>query len=479
MTTLRLPGTLAEVQHSPEGAHVGAFFDLDGTLVAGYTAAALATARRKEGDYSFGDAIRSLRPLLAFARGRVEFADMVQASNQGLAGRPLEEITALGEAVFESRVSDLIYPEMRRIVAAHQQRGHTVVLCSSAMQLQVEPVAEYLGVDHVLCNRYETDEDDRLTGRVIEPVIWGPTKSYAVQEFATDHDISLRASYFYADGDEDVPLMYHVGNPRPTNPGKELGRIAARRGWPVVRLASRGSGGLGGMVRSAAAIWSLGATAAAGVAVGVTTLDKRRALNVMMQTYPQLVLTLNGVALNVRGREHLNTRPAVFVFNHRTNLDPFMMSALVGRDFTGVAKKELEKHPIMGPVGRVIDLAFVDRSGGANDIESLHRVEELAAKGLSIVIAPEGHRYDTSTVGPFKKGAFRMAMTAGLPIVPVVFRNAEDISGRNSTTFHAGTVDVIVGAPIDTSGWELADLAANIDEVRQWYVDTLTDWPEE
>ena len=69
MTTLRLPGTLAEVQHSPEGAHVGAFFDLDGTLVAGYTAAALATARRKEGDYSFGDAIRSLRPLLAFARG--------------------------------------------------------------------------------------------------------------------------------------------------------------------------------------------------------------------------------------------------------------------------------------------------------------------------------------------------------------------------------------------------------------------------
>ncbi len=478
MTTMRLPGTIAEVQHSPEGAQVGAFFDLDGTLVAGYTAAALTTARRKEGEFTLADSLRSLVPLLAFARGKVGFADMVQATNRGLAGRNVDDLTELGQKVFESRISDLIYPEMRRIVAAHQERGHTVVLCSSALQLQVEPVAEYLGVDHVLCNRFELDDNRRLTGRVVEPVIWGPTKSYAVQEFASAHAISLRDSYFYADGDEDAPLMYHVGKPRPTNPGKELARIAQRRGWPIVRFSSRG-GGLMGPVKSAAAIWSLAATATAGVTVGLATLDKRRALNVMTENYPRFLLTVNGVTLNVHGREHLDTRPAVFIFNHRTNLDTVMVSALVGRDFTGVAKKELEKHPFVGPVGKVMDVAFVERGGRAQDIESLRRIEELTAKGLSIIIAPEGHRFDTATVGPFKKGAFRMAMSAGLPIVPLIFRNAEDISGRNSTSFHAGQVDVIIGAPIDTADWELRDLDAHIATVRQLYVDTLTDWPQE
>lgn len=478
MTTMRLPGTLAEVQHSPEGAHVGAFFDLDGTLVAGYTAAALTTARRKEGDFTLADSLRSLVPLLAFARGKVGFADMVQASNRGMAGRHVDELTELGQKVFESRISDLIYPEMRRIVAAHHERGHTVALCSSALQLQVEPVAEYLGVDHVLCNRFELDDDGRLTGRVVEPVIWGPTKSFAVQQFASEHGIALRDSYFYADGDEDAPLMYHVGKPRPTNPAKELSRIAHKRGWPVVRLSSRG-GGLMGPVKSATAIGSLAAAAGVGVALGLATLDKRRAINVMTENYPRFLLAMNGVTLDVRGREHLDTRPAVFIFNHRTNLDTVMVAALVGRDFTGVAKKELEKHPFVGPVGKVMDVAFVERGGRASDIESLHKVEELAAKGLSIVIAPEGHRFDTATVGPFKKGAFRMAMSAGLPIVPIIFRNAEDISGRNSTSFHAGCVDVIVAAPIDTAAWELTDLDDNIAAVRQLYIDTLTEWPQE
>lgn len=478
MTSMRLPGTIAEVQHSPAGPHVGAFFDLDGTLVAGYTAAALTTARRKEGEFTFTDSLRSLVPLLAFARGKVGFADMVQASNKSMAGRQVDDLTELGQKVFDSRISDLIYPEMRRIVLAHQQRGHTVVLCSSALQLQVEPVAAYLGVDHVLCNRFELDDERRLTGRVVEPVIWGPTKSYAVQEFAADHDIDLRDSYFYADGDEDIPLMYHVGKPRPTNPGKELARTAQRRGWPVVSFSSRGSG-LMSPVKSAAAIWSLAATAAVGSTIGLATLDKRKALNVMTKNYPRFLLAVNGVTLDVRGREHLETRPAVFIFNHRTNFDTVMVSALVGRDFTGVAKKELESNPFVGPLGKVMDVAFVERGGRAQDIESLRKIEELTAKGLSIIIAPEGHRFDTATVGPFKKGAFRMAMSAGLPIVPLIFRNAEDISGRNSTSFHAGQVDVIVGDPIDTAAWDLQDLDANIAAVRQLYVDTLTDWPQE
>jgi putative phosphoserine phosphatase/1-acylglycerol-3-phosphate O-acyltransferase len=93
------------------------------------------------------------------------------------------------------------------------------------------------------------------------------------------------------------------------------------------------------------------------------------------------------------------------------------------------------------------------------------------------MIAPEGTRVDTTSVGPFKKGPFRMAMAVGIPIVPIVIRNAEIIAARNSTTMNPGTVDVAVFPPISVSDWTVDTLADRIAEVRQLFVDTLADWP--
>ena len=82
-------------------------------------------------------------------------------------------------------------------------------------------------------------------------------------------------------------------------------------------------------------------------------------------------------------------------------------------------------------------------------------------------------------MGPFKKGPFRIAMSAGIPIVPIVIRNAEVISARDSTTFNPGTVDVVVYPPIPVDDWTVENLSDSIAEVRQLYLDTLKDWPHE
>jgi Phosphoserine phosphatase len=119
-------------------------------------------------------------------------------------------------------------------------------------------VARYLGIDHVVCNRFVVDEHGVLTGEVQRPVIWGTSKATSVQKFAAEHGVDLRSSYFYADGDEDLSLMYLVGNPRPVNPGPRLTKVAERRGWPILRFSSRGGGGPLGRVRNLAAIGSLG-----------------------------------------------------------------------------------------------------------------------------------------------------------------------------------------------------------------------------
>jgi putative phosphoserine phosphatase/1-acylglycerol-3-phosphate O-acyltransferase len=299
-----------------------------------------------------------------------------------------------------------------------------------------------------------------------------------VQRFAAEHDIDLKDSYFYADGDEDVALMYLVGNPRPTNPEGKMAAVAKRRGWPILRFNSRGPVGLRRQLRTLAGFGSMFPVAAGAVGVGVLTRNRRRGVNFFTSNFSQLSLAIAGVHLNVIGEENLTAqRPAVFIFNHRNQVDPVITGALVRDNWVGVGKKELQKDPVMGTLGRLLDGVFIDRDDQAAAVEMLHEVEDRARRGLSIVIAPEGTRVDTTEVGPFKKGPFRIAMAAGVPIVPIVIRNAELVAARNSTVINPGTVDVAVFPPLSVQDWTLDTQPERIAEVRQLYLDTLANWP--
>src|ERR1700761_3691633 len=367
---------------------------------------------------------------------------------------------------------------MRELVRAHLARGHTVVLSSSALTIQVAPVAKFLGIVNTLTNKFETNDDGILTGDVVKPILWGPGKASAVQKFAGENGIDLKDSYFYADGDEDVALMYLVGNPRPTNPEGKMAAVAKRRGWPILRFSSRSGGGITAQLRTLAGVGSVVPVAAGALGIGLLTRSRRRGVNFFTSTWSQLLLAASGVHLNVIGAENLTAeRPAVFIFNHRNQADPVIRGALVRDNWIGVGKKELARDPIMGTLGKLLDGVFIDRDDATAAVESLHTVEDRARNGLSIVIAPEGTRVDTTEVGPFKKGPFRIAMAVKIPIVPIVIRNAEIVAARNSTTINPGTVDVAVFPPIPVTDWTLETLPDHIAEVRQLYLDTLANWP--
>ncbi|HEY5857657.1 MAG TPA: HAD-IB family hydrolase [Aldersonia sp.] len=480
MSDLRLPGSVAEVEASPPGPEIGAFFDLDGTIVAGYTVTAMTQERIRRGEIGFGEIGTLLQGLVAYSLGRLEFDEMIRASVAALRGREMSDLDELGERLFEQKTSKLVYPETRELVRAHLDRGHTVVLSSSATSIQVDPVARYVGIDDVLCNRFDVDEDGLLTGHVHEPILWGPGKADAVQKFAAEHDVDLSRSYFYADGDEDVALMYLVGNPRPTNPGSRLTAVANKRGWPILRFSSRGQDSRIANLRLLAGLATGVPIVAGAIGLGLLSRSKRRGVNLLTSTWPGLMLYTNGVSLNVIGEENLDkARPAVFIFNHRNMVDAIIVGALVKENYTGVAKKELESDPIAGNVGKLMDVAFIDRSDRESAVEALKGIEELAAKGISIVIAPEGTRNDKpNEVGRFKKGAFRIAMSAGIPIVPVVIRNADIVAARDSATMNPGTVDVVVKPPISVADWTLDNLDEKIAEVRQIFLDALANWPK-
>jgi HAD superfamily hydrolase (TIGR01490 family) len=241
MTAAPPPDPVAEIAASPSGPQVGAFFDLDGTLVDGFTATAHAGDRIRRRQARIGEVLGVIEASMRYRFGRMQFERLMTRAAGYLRGESLAELDEVGERLFVERVAVRVFPYMHEIVQAHQQRGHTVVLSSSALTIHAEPVARFLGITHVLCNHFELDEDGRLTGRIAKPVIWGTGKATAVERFCVGNDVDLQRSYFYADGDEDAALMILVGHPRPVNPRSGLAAIATEKGWPILRVASTGN----------------------------------------------------------------------------------------------------------------------------------------------------------------------------------------------------------------------------------------------
>lgn len=229
---------LAEIAETGPGARVGAFFDLDGTLVDGFTATAHAGDRIRRRQARIGEVLGVVEAAMRYRFGRMQFERLLIRAAGYLRGESIGDLDEVGERLFVQHITSRVYPLMREVVRAHQQRGHTVVLSSSALTIHAEPVARSLGITRVLCNHFELDDRGVLTGGIVKPVVWGAQKATVVQQFCADSGIDLGQSFFYADGDEDVALMSVIGRPRPVNPRAGLAAVAAEHGWPVLQVVS-------------------------------------------------------------------------------------------------------------------------------------------------------------------------------------------------------------------------------------------------
>jgi len=461
------------VADSPRGPKVAAFFDLDRTLVAGFSANAFFQERLLSGRMSPRELGQSLRGVANFAAGRTGFSGLMTATAAAYRGMAESVLVELGEEVFVKHLATQIYPESRALVRAHLDRGHTVAVVSSATRYQARPAARDLGIEHVLCTRLEL-EDGVFTGRVIHPTCWGEGKSIAARDFAAGREIDLAQSYFYTDSADDLPLLEAVGNPRPLNPDRRLTGIAAERGWPIRRFDSRGTPGALDVLRTGLVYASAISTAWTGLGTALLNNSRRQAVNLMMTTFGELGTALSGIDLQVEGEQHLwSQRPAVFVFNHQSGIDALLVMKLLRRDVVGVAKREVRANPIFGPLFAAAGTVFIDRANREKAIEALRPAVDALERGFSIAIAPEGTRSPTPRIGRFKKGAFHIAMQARVPVVPIVFRNALDALPKGGAIVRPATVEAVVLRPIPTTSWTLATLDEEIARIRDRFVDVL------
>jgi putative phosphoserine phosphatase / 1-acylglycerol-3-phosphate O-acyltransferase len=467
---------IAAIKAGPKGPDIGAFFDFDGTLIDGYSATAYFTDRLRRREMRLEEAAEIVRVLWRGDMDEREFADVMSKAVVKLAAHPEQQVAELWSRLFREKIARLLFPEAWSLVKAHQKMGHTVAIATSATRYQAAPIAGELRIEHLLCTRAIV-RDGRLTGGVEGAPLWGAGKAAAVCDFAKAHRIALSRSHAYANGNEDIAFLKTVGHATAVNPKPALIEVAHREGWTILRFPSRRASAAT-LARSLGAYCVLATTSLGGLAYALATGKRRRAAELVGAISSDIMLAITGIEVEVQGEHHLWAhRPALFLFNHQSTLDGYVLLTLLRRGFTGIAKKEAANMPLLGQILRALDFAFIDRSNTRSAKEAMQPAVDRIRHGMSVVIAPEGTRSLTPRLGQFKKGAFHIAMQAGVPVVPVVIRNSYEVMARGSRLFRPGIVQVCVLPAIDVTKWTIEGLDRHVADVQGLFQRTLDDWP--
>ncbi|MHC1562821.1 1-acylglycerol-3-phosphate O-acyltransferase [Actinomycetospora sp. C-140] len=398
--------------------------------------------------------------------------DAVRRLVASWAGHGEDAVARRARAVLRDDLGAAVRPEMWALVAEHRRAGHHVVLCGHAPRPVLAPLAEDLGADELVATEVVV-RDRVLSGEVEGPVLLddaGKEKAQAVAAALAGRP----PAFVYAGGGAEALL---TGGEHPMLVGPAPDDLDV----PVLPVEPRG-GTLatpGDVLRTAGFYGAFLGAAGTAAAVGLARGSRRHMVDLACSVTGDLGLALAGIDVEVTGAEHLwSARPCVFVFNHQSKIDVALLMKLLRGGFTGVAKAEAASIPLWGAMFSLAGVAFVDRGNTAQAKEALEpAVRKLRDEGWSLAIAPEGTRSPTPRLGRFKKGAFHIAMQAGVPMVPIVIHDAGEVMWRGHQTLRGGTVHVDVLPPVDTSRWTVATMNDHVADVRARFVETLEGAP--
>jgi 1-acyl-sn-glycerol-3-phosphate acyltransferase len=159
-------------------------------------------------------------------------------------------------------------------------------------------------------------------------------------------------------------------------------------------------------------------------------------------------------------------RPYVAVSNHESYADIFLISHLPW-EMKWLSKEEVFRIPFMGWMMRMAGDIGVKRGQAASRAHALEQIRDRLRKGVSVMVFPEGTRSPTDEMLPFREGAFRAAIEAGAPVLPIVVAGTRHAMARGSLVFNNATAEARVLEPIETAGMTMKDMPRLRNEVRQ------------
>lgn len=213
-----------------------AIFDLDNTLLGG------------DSDYLWGQFLveqglvdgehyerENQRFYKAYEAGTLDIYEYQAFMLRPLAGRPLPELRAWRERFMEEKIQPILLPKAEELLYRHRAAGDLLLIITATNRFITAPIAERLGVPHLLATEPEV-VDGLYTGRTVGIPCFQQGKVERLNAWLADTGGDLADSWFYSDSHNDLPLLNRVTYPVAVDPDTTLARHAQAQGWPMISL---------------------------------------------------------------------------------------------------------------------------------------------------------------------------------------------------------------------------------------------------
>jgi len=219
-------------------------------------------------------------------------------------------------------------------------------------------------------------------------------------------------------------------------------------------------------------LMTIGALVMLAFAIPTAFMARRFYSEVMARALGAMALRLWGVRYRVHGEPQPASRQTVYIANHSSTLDLFVLIALGLPRTRFFLSGFLRKLPPIGIVGGLIRIFWTVPQEFPNERRAVFKraARILRDTGDSVFLSPEGMRITTGEIGKFNKGAFHLATSLGAPIVPLYFSIPRAMNPGMGYDAKPGALDVYFLPPIDTSDWSVANIGRHKHDVRALYV---------
>jgi 1-acyl-sn-glycerol-3-phosphate acyltransferase len=203
---------------------------------------------------------------------------------------------------------------------------------------------------------------------------------------------------------------------------------------------------------------------------------KQRLVTPMVVFWARTIIKLCFIPITVEGRENLKgTGSAVFVTNHQSLMDIFLLLAYPGRRIGYLAKKQTLWIPVIGLLMLILGHIFVDRSNPRSSLRSIQKCIGAVRRGRSIAIFPEGTRTLDGDMLPFKSGSMKIPLRTGAPVVPVTICGTFNVMPKNTFGVRPRPIYLHFGKPIETAGIDKSNFREFVARMERTIRETKRD----
>ncbi|HEX5340542.1 MAG TPA: HAD family hydrolase [Gammaproteobacteria bacterium] len=213
-----------------------ALFDLDHTLLDGDSDSLWFRFLTEQGAFNTDRMVEErARHSRDYRAGRMDVSAYYSLVLKPLAAHDFRQLRTWRRHFVRERILPRIPPDSRALLKHHHDAGHTLVIVTATVRFITEPIAEELGIPHLLATEAEHDGTG-FTGRVAGTACFREGKLVHLQQWLYQENFTPTETWFYSDSHNDLPLLEYVNHPIAVNPDPVLAGVALQRGWPVIQL---------------------------------------------------------------------------------------------------------------------------------------------------------------------------------------------------------------------------------------------------